>query len=211
MSDQYFRDRFNTTGNIASAPQEAINPTINSDLIAQKDSEDTVLVQQLPMNRANSNAMYETPIQQVPVSGTVTAAAPLTETIPYPAAAGVVIANDYQVSKDVFYVVPTAETVTPAVPAVTSAVPTAALLSQEDSEHFRTHWNEIQAKFVDEPHTAVQQADALVSEVIAQITQMFTREHSTLDSQWNQGSEVSTEDLRKALQHYRTFFNRLVV
>jgi hypothetical protein len=32
-----------------------------------------------------------------------------------------------------------------------------------------------------------------------------------LESQWNQGSDVSTEDLRKALQHYRSFFNRLVV
>jgi hypothetical protein len=87
----------------------------------------------------------------------------------------------------------------------------AALLNHEESEQFRTRWNEIQGKFVDEPRDAVQQADALVAEVVAQITQMFAREHSSLESQWNQGSEVSTEDLRKALQHYRTFFNRLVV
>jgi hypothetical protein len=40
---------------------------------------------------------------------------------------------------------------------------------------------------------------------------MFADEHSSLESQWNQGEDVSTEDLRKALQHYRSFFNRLVV
>jgi hypothetical protein len=86
-----------------------------------------------------------------------------------------------------------------------------ALLEREESEHFRTRWNEIQGKFVDEPRSAVQQADALVSEVIEKITQMFANEHSSLESQWNQGNDVSTEDLRKALQRYRSFFNRLVV
>jgi hypothetical protein len=47
--------------------------------------------------------------------------------------------------------------------------------------------------------------------VIEKITQMFANEHNSLDGQWNQGVDVSTEDLRKALQHYRSFFNRLVV
>jgi hypothetical protein len=74
----------------------------------------------------------------------------------------------------------------------------------------RTRWNEIQGRFVDEPRAAVQLADGLVSEVVEKITQMFTTEHSSLESQWKQGNDVSTEDLRKALQHYRSFFNRLV-
>jgi predicted NAD-dependent protein-ADP-ribosyltransferase YbiA (DUF1768 family) len=87
----------------------------------------------------------------------------------------------------------------------------AALLNREESEHFRTRWNEIQSKFVDEPRSAVQEADTLVSEVIKQITQMFANEHSSLEAQWGQGKDVSTEDLRKALQRYRSFFNRLVV
>ena len=87
----------------------------------------------------------------------------------------------------------------------------ASQLKLEEAERFRTRWNEIQSKFVDEPRSAVQQADALVAEVIEQITQMFANEHSSLESQWNQGNDVSTEDLRKALQRYRSFFNRLVV
>ena len=87
----------------------------------------------------------------------------------------------------------------------------AALLNRDQSGKFRARWNEIQGKFVDEPQTAVQEADLLVTEVIEQVTQMFTQEHKSLESLWKQGSEVSTEDLRKALQHYRFFFNRLVV
>jgi hypothetical protein len=87
----------------------------------------------------------------------------------------------------------------------------APLLNHDDSENLRKRWIEIQGKFVDEPREAVQQADALVSEVLKQVIQVFASEHSTLESQWNQGSNVSTEDLRKALQHYRSFFNRLVV
>ena len=87
----------------------------------------------------------------------------------------------------------------------------AALVSHEEAEHFRTRWNEIQGKFIDEPRLAVQQADALVSEVIAQITSKFANEHSSLDGQWNQGNDVSTEDLRKIIQSYRSFFNRLVL
>lgn len=85
------------------------------------------------------------------------------------------------------------------------------LLNPEESERLRHRWNEIQGMFVDEPRAAVQQADALVSEVMEQITRMFTSEHSSLEGQWTQGNDVSTEDLRKVLQRYRSFFNRLVV
>jgi hypothetical protein len=87
----------------------------------------------------------------------------------------------------------------------------AALLDSDESKKLHTRWSEIQAGFVDEPRTSVQQADALVSEVIEKLTQMFTSEHGSLEEQWKEGKDVSTEDLRQALQHYRSFFNRLVV
>lgn len=106
---------------------------------------------------------------------------------------------------------PNGETITHEAPVGTYAGSSTALLIREESEHFRTRWNEIQGKFVDDPHAAVEQADGLVSEVIERITQMFATEHHSLEDQWNQGNDVSTEDLRKTLQHYRSFFNRLVV
>jgi len=108
------------------------------------------------------------------------------------------------------YDVPKAEATTHITPISTNAEGVAPLLNHEESEHFRTLWNEIQGKFVDEPRSAVQQADALVSEVIEKITKMFTSERSSLEGQWKEGNDVSTEDLRQALQHYRSFFNRLV-
>jgi hypothetical protein len=107
---------------------------------------------------------------------------------------------------------PVGETITHETPIGTNAGSSASLLNREESEQFRTRWNEIQGKFVDEPRSAVEQADELVTEVIELITEMFNNEHRSLEAQWNKGNDaVSTEDLRIALQRYRSFFNSLVV
>ena len=103
------------------------------------------------------------------------------------------------------------ETVVHEAPNSTNARVSTSLLNREESEQFRTRWNEIQGKFVDEPRSAVEQADGLVFEVIELITEMFNNEHRSLEAQWNKGDDVSTEDLRIALQRYRSFFNSLVV
>jgi len=113
-------------------------------------------------------------------------------------------------SDPVIYDVPKVEATPLFTPIRTNTEVVAALLNHEESEHFRTLWNEIQGKFVDEPRSAVQQADALVSEVIEKLTKIFSSERSSLEGQWKEGNNVSTEDLRKALQHYRSFFNRLI-
>jgi len=36
------------------------------------------------------------------------------------------------------------------------------------------------------------------------------RERERLESQWGRGEDISTEDLRVALQRYRSFFQRLL-
>jgi hypothetical protein len=84
-----------------------------------------------------------------------------------------------------------------------------ALLEDGKSQRLQAQWQTIQGAFVDEPLAAVQQADALVSELIAEITRTFADELGALESQWRQGSDVSTEQLRLALQQYRALFNRL--
>ena len=145
-----------------------------------------------------------------PTGETITHEAPMAEAIPYVAPVGEPVADESGVSKSMPYVAPMGEATTHEAPIGTNAGSSEGLLSREESEHFRTRWNKIQSKFMDEPRSAVQQADALVSEVVEQITQMFANEHSSLESQWNQGNDVSTEDLRKVLQRYRFFFNRLV-
>lgn len=75
---------------------------------------------------------------------------------------------------------------------------------------FNDRWSEIQTGFVDEPRRAVQQADALVSDVIKRIADSFGTKRSELEHQWDSGADVSTEDLRQALQRYRAFFSRLL-
>jgi hypothetical protein len=78
------------------------------------------------------------------------------------------------------------------------------------ADNFRTRWLEIQANFVDEPGTSVEQADLLVAEVMRQLAKTFAEKRSKLEPQLVQGEEISTEDLRIALQHYRSFFDRLL-
>jgi hypothetical protein len=86
----------------------------------------------------------------------------------------------------------------------------APLLAEEDAGGFRSRWNEIQVRFVDEPRGSVQKADGLVAEMMERLTQMFSDERTRLESQWERGDDVSTEDLRIALQRYRSFFERLL-
>ncbi len=84
------------------------------------------------------------------------------------------------------------------------------LIPDSQSGQFRGRWTEIQGKFVDDPKTAVQEADSLVAEVIQILARSFSDERSKLENQWQSGGQVSTEDLRVSLQRYRSFFNRLL-
>lgn len=74
----------------------------------------------------------------------------------------------------------------------------------------RSRWDDVQAAFVDDPKECVQRADALVAQVIEELTTGFSQARSRLETQWAQGKEASTEDLRVALKRYREFFQRLL-
>jgi hypothetical protein len=71
-------------------------------------------------------------------------------------------------------------------------------------------WTDIQTGFVDEPRRAVEQADALVAEVIKRLANSFAEERIKLEGQWGRGDDVSTENLRVSLRRYRSFFDRLL-
>ena len=102
-------------------------------------------------------------------------------------------------------------------------------LSQADAERFDQSWRGIQARFVDDPHGAVTEADRLVGEVmtargypvgefeqrVADISvdhpdvvmnYRAAREIATIHSQ----GKASTEDLRQAMVHYRALFRDLL-
>jgi hypothetical protein len=84
------------------------------------------------------------------------------------------------------------------------------LFPDEEAKDFRGRWTDIQTGFVDEPRRSVEQADALVAEVIKRLADTFAEERSKLEGQWGRGDNVSTEDLRIALRRYRSFFDRLL-
>ena len=183
MNEYFYGDRINSTYKAKETDPDTNSPVGNLNPFANNVTADAAHIDDVPS--------VETIPDLAPAIETIVPETPWNEKIPDLA--------------------PAVETFTHEAPVATAAGASAALLNREESGHFRTRWSEIQGMFVDEPRGAVQQADALVTEVIEQITRMFTSEHSTLEGQWKQGSEVSTEDLRKALQHYRSFFNRLVV
>ncbi len=82
----------------------------------------------------------------------------------------------------------------------------------QDAEigEFRSRWSTIQTGFVDEPRRAVEDADSLVASLMKKLAEGFANERSRLEGQWDRGDNVSTEDLRLALQRYRSFFDRLL-
>ena len=84
------------------------------------------------------------------------------------------------------------------------------LLPADQSERFTERWQQIQSGFVDEPRDAVAQADALVADLMQRLAASFSEERVRLESHWDRGDEVSTEDLRVALTRYRSFFDRLL-
>ena len=84
------------------------------------------------------------------------------------------------------------------------------LLAADDAEAFRARWTDVQHGFVDAPRQAVEQANGLVAEVMQHLAKSFADERGRLERQWDQGDDISTEDLRTAFQRYRLFFERLL-
>ena len=88
--------------------------------------------------------------------------------------------------------------------------PHAQLLEDNEPQAILVRWKNIQAQFVDEPKRAVQDADALVADIMQRLARMFTSERDQLESRWASGNDLSTEDLRRDLRRYRSFFERLL-
>jgi|SRR5690349_10098085 len=84
------------------------------------------------------------------------------------------------------------------------------LFPDRELPDLRSKWDTIQAGFVDQPRKAVEEADGLVASTMKRLAEVFAEERQKLEGQWDRGDDVSTEDLRLALQRYRSFFHRLL-
>lgn len=92
--------------------------------------------------------------------------------------------------------------------------PGLALLDGDTTGRFRDRWQELQLRFVDDPHTAADQAGALVDEVVAALRDAVDGQRSALE-EWQSGDGIDThfgdtERLRVAVRRYRDFLDRLL-
>jgi hypothetical protein len=102
-------------------------------------------------------------------------------------------------------------------------------LSQADRGAFWEHWNAVQRQFVDDPAGAVVRADQLVIQVMEargypiaefeQRAELISVDHPVVVQNYRAAHEIalrqtkgraSTEDLRKAMVHYRSLFDELL-
>jgi hypothetical protein len=102
-------------------------------------------------------------------------------------------------------------------------------LAADESQRFTSSWKSVQARFVDEPRTAVLEADRLIGDVmrargypigdpVKQIEDLSV-EHAHVVDHYRAGraivvrheqGQASTEDLRQAMVHFRNLFDELV-
>jgi hypothetical protein len=102
-------------------------------------------------------------------------------------------------------------------------------LSRDEAEQYAQSWRTVQARFVDEPSGAVNEADQLIEKVMrargypvedtAHRFDDLSVDHATVVNHYRSGREIvvrhgrgeaSTEDLRKAMVHFRALFDELV-
>ena len=88
--------------------------------------------------------------------------------------------------------------------------PLAALFPPEAADDFRRRWDTIQIGFVDDPRAAVQNADELVANVLRSLASSFADQRSQIENRVGQDGAGNTEEMRVALQRYRSFFQRLL-
>lgn len=84
------------------------------------------------------------------------------------------------------------------------------LFDPMDADQYRKRWTSVQGEFVNEPRQAVQQADSLVADLMQKLATEFSSTRESLERQWDDSTDVSTEDLRIAMTRYRSFFERLL-
>lgn len=83
------------------------------------------------------------------------------------------------------------------------------LFEDQEIEQFRVQWREVQACFVDEPRTAVRDADSLLSTMMDELKSHIDEQKRTLDGEWNRDTK-DTEELRVAMQRYRSLFDQIL-
>jgi hypothetical protein len=102
-------------------------------------------------------------------------------------------------------------------------------IAADEAQRYTTSWKSVQARFVDDPRTAVLEADRLIGDVMrargypvgdpARQIEDLSVEHAQVLEHYRAGrvivarheqGQASTEDLRQAMVHFRALFEELV-
>jgi len=102
-------------------------------------------------------------------------------------------------------------------------------LDPDSAARYQNEWRETQGRFVDSPSEAIREADSLITSVMRdrgypmdhfdQRAADLSVEHPDVVNRYraahriavaNERGEASTEDLREAMIHYRSLFERLI-
>ncbi|MFD0593521.1 hypothetical protein ACFQZ4_14135 [Catellatospora coxensis] len=83
-----------------------------------------------------------------------------------------------------------------------------AVWEAEQAQRFRDAWREVQTRFVDEPESALNDAQALVSEAVSALAAQLLAEQGDLDPR--RGAAADTEAMRIAMRGYKNFLDRVL-
>jgi hypothetical protein len=93
-----------------------------------------------------------------------------------------------------------------------------------DAAVYIEQWQQVQFKFVDDPHASVTEAADIIAQVTARLEaaiqerqraieerqRAIAEQQRSLRDRWGEGSNADTEGLRETLRMYRTFLDQLI-
>ena len=93
-----------------------------------------------------------------------------------------------------------------------------------DATVYAEQWQQIQFRFVDDPHASVSEAADVVAQVtakmeaaiqerqraIAERQKAIAEQQRSLRDRWGEGNNADTENLRATLRMYKTFLDQLI-
>jgi hypothetical protein len=93
-----------------------------------------------------------------------------------------------------------------------------------DAAQYTAQWQQVQYKFVDDPHASVTEAADIIAQVTARLEaaiqerqraieerqRAIAEQQRSLRDRWGEGSNADTEGLRETLRMYRAFLDQLI-
>jgi hypothetical protein len=84
-----------------------------------------------------------------------------------------------------------------------------AVWADDRAEEYRDRWRHLQARFLDDPQAAAEEAERLAGEVLDSLAEALAGQKSGLDG-WRSTDQRDTEQLRMTVRGYRDLLDRVL-